>query len=373
MIKKRGSVVIVAGCMAQRIGGDLIDMGAADIVAGPYQSPNIGSIVRAFESGRLERVFISQKDEDFSGRIKLPIQTADNPAQWHRFVTITHGCENRCSYCIVPFVRGRLISFSSDEILGHISSLAALGTKEITLLGQNVNQFGQDTGDIPFHELLSRTAKIGLMERINFLTSHPKDFSENLADVIASHDVISRSVHLPLQSGSDRVLNLMNRKYDMRIYHSIIKSLRERIPDIAVTTDLIVGFPGETDDDFLDTLSAVEEIRFDDAFTYAYSPRSGTPSSLVKENISKEDKIERLQKLISLQRKISAEKLLMRINRTEEAIIEKISRKSPDEVIGKTAFNNMVIIPGTGSDIGKKLKVRINGVSGSSLTGTRIA
>ena len=284
-------------------------------------------------------------------------------------MTITHGCENFCSYCIVPVVRGKLISFPSHRILDYIRLLAGNGTREITLLGQNVNQYGTDNNDIPFHRLLESAALVPGIERINFITSHPKDFIEDILLVIRDHSNISRSIHLPLQSGSDRILGLMNRGYTIRDYLGIIEKIRALLADHALSTDLIVGFPGESEDEFEETLRAMEQIRFDDAFTYAYSPREGTPAFSLPESLTHVEKIARLERLIALQRGISHQKLRERIDREEETIIEGFSKKSPDRVMGRTYLNHNVVLPGSGEDIGKKIRIKIDGVSGATLRG----
>ncbi len=372
-LRDRDGIIVVAGCMAQRLGQELIETGIADMVIGPYQSPDIGRLLRRHLDDRAARTFLSQDISDFSGRIKHDLYKVNDTPEWHKWVTITHGCENYCSYCIVPFVRGRLISFPSEEVLDYIRTLAAGGIREITLLGQNVNQYGSDSGDIPFYRLLEAAAAIGGIERINFITSHPKDFSDDILHVIRDMPNISRSIHLPLQSGSDRVLELMNRGYTFSDYMAIIGKIRKILDRSSISTDLIVGFPGESGDEFDDTLRAVETIRFDDAFTYAYSSRRGTPAASLTESLSRAEKNARLETLIALQRGISKQKLREQIDSIEEAIIERLSKKSPDRVMGKTYLNHVVITSGTRDDIGKRMKIKISGVLGSTLQGTRIA
>lgn len=372
VIRQRGGITVVAGCMAQRIGGDLIMDGTADLVIGPYQSPETGRLLSLFLEDRDRNSHLSQDIRDLSER--LPSADARGAADpWHRWVTISHGCCNRCSYCIVPLVRGPLVSFSSVRILQHLSLLAEKGVTEVTLLGQNVNQFGIDSGDIPFASLLEKTASIGGFQRINFLTSHPKDFTDDIARVIRDNGNISRSIHLPLQSGSDRILGLMNRGYTLRRYMTIVEGLHRHLDDFALSTDLIVGFPGETAEEYDATLRAVEIIRFDEAFMYAYSPRIGTASHDLVERCGEQEKKERLMRLIQLQRGISAVKLSERIDAVERAIIERISKKSSESVMGKTFLNHPIVVPGGAEDIGKTITVRVSGVAGSTLQGIRIA
>jgi tRNA-2-methylthio-N6-dimethylallyladenosine synthase len=368
-----GRIVVVAGCMAQRLGGKLIETGIADMAVGPYQSPEIGRLIRQYLTGRSRDRFLSQEVKDLSSRINPRLVHAEGGPEWHRWITITHGCGNNCSYCIVPLVRGRLVSYESSAVLDYIRSLAAGGTREITLLGQNVNQYGADSGDIPFHALLERAACIRGIERVNFLTSHPKDFSEDILLVIRDHPNISRSIHLPLQSGADRILGLMNRGYTLARYLFLAELIDKHLPAHSLSTDIIVGFPGETGAEFEQTLSVMERVRFDDAYTYAYSPRAGTAACAAAETIPPRERLSRLKRLIDLQRGISRQKLNERIDRIEEAIIERLSRKSGEEVMGRTFLNHVVITPGTRQDIGKKFKVRIHGVSGTALRGTKIA
>jgi tRNA-2-methylthio-N6-dimethylallyladenosine synthase len=369
----RDAVIVAAGCMAQRIGGELLQKGIADLVVGPYQAPELGRLVRAHLRDSASNAFLSQDRADFTGRINPKLgRTAATPG-WHRWVTITHGCENYCSYCIVPMVRGKLISFPSGQVLDYVKGLAEAGIKEITLLGQNVNQYGTDSGDLPFYRLLDATAGVPGIDRINFITSHPKDFSDGILDVIAAHDNISRSIHLPLQSGSDRILALMNRQYSMADYLKIVKKIAARLGVYSLSTDLIVGFPGETEQEFRDTLAAVESIRFDDAFTYAYSPRTGTPACSMEEDLTHEQKIDRLQRLIAVQRGIARQRLAERVSSVQDSIIERFSKKSSDRVMGRTYLNHVVITSGTSEDFGKRVRVRIDGVQGTTLQGTRIA
>ena len=373
IVKNNGGITVVTGCMAQRLGAELVNNGIADLVIGPYQSPQAGAIVNEYlENGR-PTIFLSQRIEDLADR--LPIRNPEllEKNTWHHWVTISHGCDNRCTYCIVPSVRGPLISYPSKNIIRYLQELAINGIREVTLLGQNVNQYGIDSGDMPFYLLLEKTALIKGFDRVNFLTSHPRDFTADIIGVIKDHDNVSKSIHLPLQSGSDRILNLMNRGYRMSDYYRLVELMHRELSSFSLSTDLMVGFPGETRDEFDETLKAVASIRFDDAFTYAYSPREDTPAFPLHDTCGKDDKKFRLMELIAVQRKISSEKLFERINSVENTIIERISKKSTRSVMGKTFLNHPVIIPGSIEDIGMKITVKINGVKGSTLQGERIA
>jgi len=369
-VKKR--LVVVAGCMAQRLGDELLKKKIANIVIGPYQSPRLGDILGEYPHNKKNRLYISQDAVNFAERLTPELMSNRDVEPWHKYVTITHGCENFCAYCIVPYVRGKLISFPSDKIIKFISNLAASGVIEITLLGQNVNQYGQDSGDISFHKLLEKTSGIKGLLKINYMTSHPMDFNEDIIHVINNSSNISHGIHLPLQSGSDRILSAMNRKYTLAHYYSIIEKIEKILPDYAVSTDLITGFPGETDEEYNETLKAVKEIKFDEAFMFSYSPRMGTPSYLLKETISEKEKASRLHELISIQREISLEKLSKRVNNKEKVIAEKVSKKSGSEVAGKSFLNHPVVFSGDINDIGRETIVEISEVRGSTLFGRKI-
>ncbi len=366
-------VVAVAGCMAQRLGDRLLEGGLADVVVGPYQSPDIGPIIEDYLNKRGGRLFLSQKSEDFRNRIDPGPLPREGVQPWHRWISIAHGCGNRCAYCVVPDVRGPLISFPSGDILSYIARCASSGIREITLLGQNVNQYGSDSGDMPFHRLLEKAARVPGLLKINFLTSHPADFSAEITAVMRDFGNISRAVHLPLQSGSDRVLASMNRRYTLAHYLGVVENIHSELEDCSLSTDLIVGFPGETAADYALTLKAVRDIRFDEAFMYAYSPREGTPAYRMEESISREEKGERLQELIALQRSISLEKLRSRLNRTERLMVEGRSKKSAHEVMGKTFLNHPAVTPGGPEDVGRTVNITVKEVRGSTLYGERIA
>ena len=371
-IRSRGGIAVVTGCMAQRIGDDILGRNEADLVVGPYQSPRIGELLLDFIAGKRKNSFLSLEQDDLAERIDPGLLSIKGDFPWHKWVSITHGCENCCTYCIVPYVRGKLVSFPSGKILDYVRGLADGGVTEITLLGQNVNQYGTDSGDIPFAELLEKVALVPGIGRVGFLTSHPKDFTEDIIRVIAGHANISRAIHLPLQSGSDRILGLMNRRYTMDHYMAIVDAIRNILPDHSISTDIIVGFPGETKTDFMKTIDAVRTIGFDSSFTYAYSPRSGTPACSLDDDVPHDEKINRLQDLISVQREIGRRRLEARVAMIEETIVERISKKSAGNVMGRTFLDHPVIIPGGENDIGKKLTVRIESVSGSSLVGCRV-
>jgi tRNA-2-methylthio-N6-dimethylallyladenosine synthase len=370
---RKEKIVVAAGCTAQRIGREIIEKRKATIVIGPYQAPETGRIISDYIAKRNSpKEYLSQEIKDFQGRLNPGLANHKRENPWHTWVTITHGCENNCTYCIVPEVRGKLISFPSSVIIDYIKKMAGTGVREITLLGQNVNQYGQDLNDIPFHSLVEKCSLIEGIEKVHFMTSHPKDFSIDIIDTISGNNKISKSIHLPLQSGSNKILTAMNRGYTIEKYLEITAILNKKLDDFSITTDIIIGFPGESNKDFLDTIEAVKKIQFHDAFMFAYSPRSGTPAARIKETLTKEEKQERLGELIDIQREISLATLRNRIGRIEEATAERASRRSAGKLMGKTNLNHPVIFEGLESDIGKNLKIKIHGVKGSSLQGSKI-
>lgn len=365
--QRKGRIIVAAGCMAQRRGHELLDENIVNMAVGPYQEPAMGSLVTQYISQKEKALFTSQEREDFLPRLNPGVTKDLDQAPWHRWVTITHGCENYCSYCIVPFVRGKLISFSSNEILDYIRVLPGEGVREITLLGQNVNQYGQDNHEIPFWKLLEHAAQVDGLERISFLTSHPKDFSPDIARVIRDNENISRSIHLPVQSGSSAVLKKMNRKYTRESYLETVATIRSLVPDISLTTDIIMGFPGETEQDYHQTLDLVKQTGFEDAYMYMYSPREGTPAWHLKETLTRDQKVARLNELIAVQRERAAASLRQRIGSRDRCIVEKISKRSPGEVMGRTFHNHTVVLPGTDRDISRTIPITITDINGATL------
>lgn len=275
-------------------------------------------------------------------------------------VNITYGCDNFCSYCIVPFVRGRERSRKPEDIIKECESLVADGVSEIMLLGQNVNSYGKGLEpNISFSQLLESVAKVPGLKRLKFMTSHPKDLTMDIVEVMKNNDNICNYIHLPLQSGSSKVLKEMNRKYDREKYVELVNNIRKEIPDIALTTDIIVGFPGETQEDFNETLEVVKECRFDGAFTFIYSPRHGTKASEM-EQLPKEEVDKRFPKLLEVVRKISEEEYKKRIGVIDEVLVESINKKLDGYVTGKTTHNGTVHFKGGEDLIGKIVEVKLN-------------
>lgn len=372
--RNRKAFIVIAGCMAQRTAETHIKSGLANIAVGPYETPVVGKIIREHLLNKKEPVLHLTQDRDhFSPRITDQILNRNSGSSWHRFVTITHGCENFCTYCIVPHVRGKLISFKSSDIIDHVKKIADQGVVAVTLLGQNVNQYGQDNGEIPFHRLLEQVAGISGIKRINFLTSHPKDFNPELVHVIRDNPVISRGIHLPLQSGSDAILKKMNRKYTLSHYMSIIDLIKKELKDdYSITTDLIVGFPGETEEDYEATLSAVKNVGFSEAFTYAYSPREGTAACSFSDSVPAEVKSERLSKLVELQREYVIGKIKGLIGSRQKVIIERRSTRNTSDYFGKTHNDLSAIVRGDDMLTGTIADIIVTDIKGAALFGNAV-
>lgn len=276
------------------------------------------------------------------------------------FVSIMRGCDNFCSYCNVPYVRGREVSRPCKDILREIEELAQKGYKEVTLLGQNVNSYGKESREkVDFADLLGFIDQIEGLRRIRFTTSHPKDLSDKLLEKMAELDKVCEHLHLPVQSGSDKILSRMKRGYTREHYQNLVDKLRQAIPEIALTTDIIVGFPGEEEKDFQDTLDLVETVGFDGAFTFCYSPLKGTEAAQLEERIPEKTSGQRLRRLIEFQQKILLRKNEFLVGKEVEIMVEKISKKSPDELQGRTRTNKMVVFEGRKELIGNIISVKI--------------
>ncbi len=297
----------------------------------------------------------------------MPIERKDSSKAW---VTIMYGCNNFCSYCIVPYVRGRERSRNAEEIVNEVTTLGHQGYKEVTLLGQNVNSYGKDLGkDSSFAGLLERINKVEGIERIRFMTSHPKDLSDELIYAMRDLEKVCDHLHLPIQAGSTKILSEMNRKYTKEDYLKLAKKVQQAIPGIAMTTDIIVGFPGETEDDFEETLDVLEKIRFDFAFTFLYSKRTGTPAAKRLEQVDEETKKKRFEKLLEMQNKISKEINDELLGKEVEVLVEGLSRNSISSYTGRTSTNKVVNFKGSKDLIGKLVTVKIDNVQTWSLGG----
>ena len=360
-------ILMVVGCMAQRAGEELLSINdAVDIVVGTFLRDKIPFILSNHKKCN-RSVFIEGNDLSFY----RPVPDKDNPKK--AYVTISFGCNNFCSYCIVPFLRGRERSRKSSEIIDDIKRIADLGVIQVTLLGQNVNSYGKDISDMPFSELLKKISRETDIQWIKYLSCHPKDFNDDLINVIAEEDKISKWLHLAVQSGSNKILERMNRHYTIENYIDKIHKLKERIKNLNLTTDIIVGFPGESEDDYLKTYNLVKEIEFDDAFMYKYNSRKSTFAyDNYKDEISAIEKRERLSGIIDLQRDISRKKRLLRIGTEFEAIAEKWSKKGRGKILALTKEDIMMVFNGEEKDFKGVFKLKVTALKGNTLFGEKI-
>ena len=344
----------VTGCMAQKEGENLIKRAPhVDFVLGTGQSSEIARVVRDVELERKKFVDVSNLSGDIPEDNVFPLRGG----QVSTFVPIMYGCNNFCTYCIVPHVRGRERSRRPEEILSEIRQASAEGFKEITLLGQNVNSYA---GGITFAELLSRADKISGVERLRFMTSHPKDLSDDLIHAISRGEHICEHIHLPVQYGNDEILRRMNRNYTVEKYLRLVEKIRAEIPTISLTTDLIVGFPGETDENFSETLDFLRAVKFDAAFTFIYSRRSGTPAATFKNQIPDEMKHARLEKLMAVQNEISLAKNLLLEGSEVEVLVEGASKTDEKIFTGRTRTNKLILFEHGNERVGDLVNVKIS-------------
>ena len=298
----------------------------------------------------------------------LPI-CRENPLK--SYITVMYGCNNFCSYCIVPYVRGRERSRAADDIVREAEQLVASGAKEIMLLGQNVNSYGTDNDSgVSFAKLLHRVSETGI-ERIRFMTSHPKDLSDELIDEMVHNPVLAPHLHLPVQAGNNRILEAMNRRYTREHYLEKVRKLRAAMPHLGLTTDLIVAFPGETEEEFLETVSLVEEVRYDSAYTFIYSPRTGTRAAEMPGRIDPAVASDRIERLIAVQERITGEILSGMNGQTVHALVEGVSRRRETQLTGKTERNININFNGSAEDIGKIIPVRVTGNGSNTLRGQK--
>lgn len=358
-------LVAVCGCMMQQEAAaqKLVDtFPFVDIVFGTHNLHELSDMVLA-RLRNAERVYSVVAE---SGKIHedVPLKRAEGPLAT---VNIMYGCNNFCSYCIVPYVRGSERSRDAGSIVREIRALSAQGYREVMLLGQNVNSYDGDTN---FSGLLDRICRETDIPRIRFMTSHPKDLSGELIETIASQPRICRHIHLPVQSGSSAILKKMNRKYTREQYAALVEKIRAAIPGIAITTDIIVGFPGETESDFEDTLSLVRELRFDSAFTFVYSKRTGTAAAKMPGQIDAQTQSERITRLVALQNEITEQRNREYEGETVQVLVEGVSARSPRHVCGRTGTSKMVNFEGGADLVGKFVDVRITKGKKTTLFGT---
>ena len=336
-----------------------------DIVFGTNLLSRLPAFVESAESGART---LAVDEQNIQIEDDLPsIRTGKINA----FVNINYGCDNFCTYCIVPYVRGRERSREVKAVVEEAKKLVAEGYSEITLLGQNVNSYGKDLADASFGKLLAEVSKVEGLKRIRFMTSHPKDLTDEMISAMARYENVCHHVHLPMQSGSNEILKRMNRKYTRERYWEIVQKLRAAMPDVELTTDIIVGFPGETEEDFLETLDLVEKVGFASAFTFKYSPRKGTRAATMEEQVPEPDKRSRLQRLNELQERKSRENNEKYIGVTGIVHVEDCDEKHEPVCYGKFSNFKMVYFPGSPELIGQYVPVTITNVRKNSLYGKR--
>lgn len=352
-------IVGVIGCMAERVQKTLLDEHGVDIVAGPDSYLDLPALFAAAEAGRKAINIELSTTETY--RDIIPSRITGNRVSG--FVSIMRGCNNFCSYCIVPYTRGRERSRPVDSILRELDDLKQRGFKEVTLLGQNVNsyRYTDDNGDtVTFDRLLAIVAEHAPDMRVRFTTSHPKDMTDSTIAVMASHPNICRHVHLPVQSGSDAVLKAMNRKYTRQWYLGRVAAIRDAMPDCAITTDMFTGFHGETEEDFELTLSLMREVAFDSAFMFKYSERPGTLASrTMSDNVPEDVKIDRLNRMIALQNQLSAASNRADVGKNFDVLVEGVSKRSTEQWIGRTSQNKTCVFPRGNYRVGDIITVKV--------------
>ena len=361
--KNEALIIGVAGCMMQQ---DILVKQVktkypfVDFIFGTYNIHELPDLVQ--ESMLLKKTNVRVLPERESIQEGLPVK---RKYPFRALVDITYGCNNFCSYCIVPYTRGREVSRVPEDILSEVRNAVKSGTKEVMLLGQNVNSY-----EYGFPKLLGNLSQVEGLKRIRFMTSHPKDMTEDLIKAFSKYHNLSKHLHLPLQSGSDNVLKRMNRGYTKGKYLQLIKDIRREVPDIGITTDIITGFPGESEEYFQETLNLVEEVQFDSAFTFIYSKREGTPAAACEDQVEESVKHERFQRLVKVVNESALSKNLSYIGRVEEVIIEGVSRKNNEYLEGRTDSFKLVNFKGPMEALGETVLVKITEANTFSLKGT---
>ncbi len=360
-----GVVVGVLGCMAERLRKDLVETEShVDIVVGPDEYRRLPELVEqavAGEKGIAVRLSRVENYDDI-----VPLRT-EGISAW---ISVMRGCDKFCTFCVVPFTRGRERSRPLASVVREVENLAGRGFREITLLGQNVNSYSDGTND--FADLLAAAARVDRTLRVRFTTSHPQDMSDKLIDTIAQEENICKYIHLPVQSGSNRILELMNRSYSAEHYLKLVDRIKSRIPGVSLSTDIISGFPTETPEDHLATIELLKIVGYDGAFTFKYSPRENTKAWSMEDDVPEEVKVSRLNEIIDVQREISFRKNQEVIGQVVEVLVEGESRKSVSEFCGRTDTNKMVVMPKNGYVTGEYIDVRIERANSATLFGSHI-
>lgn len=368
-LQKKGRKIIIGvlGCMAERVKEELIEKYHADIVVGPDAYMSLPDLIAQVECGHKAMNVELSTTETYKDIVPQRICGTHIGG----FVTIMRGCNNFCHYCIVPYTRGRERSRDVDSILRECRDLRDRGFKEVTLLGQNVNSYKAPSEGGSFPQLLRRVAREVPEMRVRFTTSHPKDMSDETLHVIAEEPNICHHIHLPVQSGSNRILKLMNRKYTREWYLDRVAAIRRIIPDCAISTDIFVGYSSETEEDHLLSLSLMRECQYDSAFMFKYSERPGTYASKhLPDDIPEDVKVRRLNELSALQNELSAESNKRCIGKEFDVLLEGVSKRSKDQLFGRTGQNKVVIVDRSNHHIGETVRVQITESSSATLKGT---
>ncbi len=365
--EKKDIIIGLCGCMAQEesVVNEIREKHPyIDIVFGTHNMNDLPKMLTNYYGKQDIEVYSKEGDVIEFGNL---YKRDSNISAW---VNIMYGCDKFCTYCIVPYTRGKQRSRKSEDIIKEVNELKEVGYKEITLLGQNVNAYGKDLDDVSFARLLELVSDTGI-PRIRFVTSHPWDFTDEMIDVIAERDNIMPYIHLPLQSGSSRILKLMGRRYSKDDYLTLYNKIRNKVKDVSITTDIIVGFPGETREDFEDTLKVVNECKYDGAFTFIFSPRENTPAASFEDNVSLKEKEDRLHELNELINKYSKESNLKMLNKSVKVLITGVSEKDDTKVCGYTENMKLVNVDAPKEDIGKIINVKITEAKSFSLDGIK--
>ena len=368
--RKRPLIIGVLGCMAERVKDDLLQNHHADLVAGPDAYLSLPDLIAQSETGHKAINIELSTSETYRDVVPQRL----HGAKIGGFVSIMRGCNNFCHYCIVPYTRGRERSRDVESILREVRDLRDRGFKEVTLLGQNVNSYRLENLDgldnLDFPRLLRRVAEEAPEMRIRFTTSHPKDMSDETLRVIAEMPNVCKHIHLPVQSGSDRILKLMNRKYTREWYMGRVEAIRRIIPDCGLSTDIFVGYHSETEEDHQLSLSLMREVGYDSAFMFKYSERPGTYASKhLPDDVPEEEKIRRLNELIALQTEISAQQNKKDAGKEFDVLIEGFSKRSREQLMGRTEQNKAVVMPKAGHHVGETVRVKITGSTSATLLG----
>ncbi len=370
--KKKDLIVGVLGCMAERVKEKLLEEHNVNLVVGPDSYMDLPNLIGAAERG--EKAINVELSTQETYKDVLPLKLPG--LHISGFVSIMRGCNNFCTYCIVPYTRGRERSRDVDSILNEIRDMREKGFREVTLLGQNVNSysFEKDGVTVNFPMLLEKVANEAPNMRIRFVTSHPKDMSDETLRVIAAHNNICKYIHLPAQSGSSKILNVMNRKYTREWYLDRIAAIRRIVPDCAISTDLFCGFHSETEEDYQETLSLMREVGYDSAYLFKYSERPGTYAAKhLEDDVPEDVKVRRLQGMIDLQNKLSEESNKRDIGKTFEVLVEGFSKRSREQLFGRTSQNKVVIFDKGDYKVGQFVNVRVTGATSATLFGEPIS